>query len=122
MTGFIAGDAVDPLDWDFTKYAGKGAKGTIAEPSQKAVGEFITVYAKAFPGKVGGDGKVRVDFEALSALTEAELEEQADDLLEAIVKLCSGKPTRAQIDKLPFRPKAAFIGWLAGKFLNSDPR
>lgn len=121
MSGFIAGEAVDPLDWDFTQYAGKTAKGTIPEPSQKAVGEFIAVYSKAFPVSQDDQGVAKFDWAALAALTEEELDAQGDELIEAIVTLCGGKPTRKQIDALPFRVKAKFIGWLAGKFINPNP-
>lgn len=41
MSGFNAETAVEPLDWDFTKYAGENAKGTTPEPTTKAIERFF---------------------------------------------------------------------------------
>lgn len=38
--GFNAADAVPALEWDFTKYAGKDAKGVSPEPSSDALYDF----------------------------------------------------------------------------------
>lgn len=110
MSGFDAGSAVSALDWDFTKYAGKSAKGTIAEPS--------TADIKSFLSAVGDSVILSGDADKLKEMSGEEVEAENERFFSAVVELCGGKPTRAQIDKLPHRVKRAFAGWVWGIVTN----
>jgi capsule polysaccharide export protein KpsE/RkpR len=110
VSGFDAAEAVPALDWDFTKYCGKTASGTITEPSQDQVRAFQASILEVAPG-----GNVAAAFRSLDAEEAAAANEK---LFIAIVKVCSGKPTRAQLDKLPHRVLQAFCGWIFGSITN----
>jgi hypothetical protein len=102
---FDAESAAETLDFDFTKYL-PGVKGTIPEPSQAQ----IDAFAKANNAASG------VDPEDDDAVKESN-----EKLLDALVKFCSGAPTKAQLKKLPKRVQTAFFGWLFGMFLKANP-
>lgn len=117
MAGFDAGTAVDPLDFDFTAYG--GPKGTIPEPTEKALEGFIKETRKI--ASEFGSSKDR------ESLTPEEMVEEMDRLsssmpeatsrlADAAAALCSGVPSAAEILVLPMRVRNAFVGWLMGQF------
>lgn len=131
--GFVAGDEVDPLDFDFTKFG--GPKGTIPEPSQEAVTKYFRAMARMSAEQSEGLRAKRYEVSEALAKEAAEAEEapsivdlalQAFDEntelgareLDAIAELCSGTPSRADLDLLPARVQKAFAGWLVGQFVN----
>lgn len=122
---FDAATAVEPMDYDFTKYAvdeqGKplsGAKGTVPEPSQD---EFRT-YTRALT-EIQGDFKaLEKEFEKddLSVAELKKLGDTAEKLGKKIDKLvgtlCHNVPSEEIVAMLPFRVKNAFSKWLQSEF------
>lgn len=115
---FVAHEAVEPLDYDFSGFVtGSDAKGTVPEPSQqamagyrKAVLSVINEYkdvSDADPSDMSG--------EALEALTERaeELEKRMDELT---AKLCKNTPSVEVLAQLPWRHKVLFSKWLQEQF------
>lgn len=109
MSGFVAKDAVSPLDWDFTAFCGKGAKGTIPEPTQPAVDKFNRTMSDIFPDGIGV---------GLQKLDADEIETKNVLFKDAIAELSQGEPSRELLDKVPARVLTAFIGWLYGSLVN----
>lgn len=112
MSGFVAGKAVDKLDWDFTAYCDKTAKGTIPEPSSGTVEKFQKALVE-----LGGTEK-------LAAIeTEEDAAELNNQFMDSLIELMGpvNAPSREEIDVLPWRVKMQFIGWIVGKF-PLDPR
>lgn len=125
MTGFVADGIVEPLDFDLNPYT--DVKGTITEPTSLQVQAFQTAVAKEMArGRrelgIGGDEKMTNDkfIEFLGKIdperTKAEVKRQA----EIHSALCSGKPTAAQLQKLPHRIMAAFSKWLSEELLTPE--
>lgn len=108
MSGFIAKDSVSPLDFDFTAFCGKGAKGTIPEPTQSAVDKFNRSMVDILPDGMGSMGKLSSD----------EIETKNVLFKDAIAELSQGEPSRELLDKLPARVLTAFIAWLYGSLVN----
>lgn len=133
MAKFIAGEAVENLDYDFTDFG--GSEGTIPEPSTKAVNRFfkhmkaIVKDAKALQASTkdvnveGMDDEQLID--ALSDLDESE--EAASEFqrrtVGALAVLCGaeedvdgnitgGHPSFEDLDRLPYRVLQAFSQWL----------
>jgi len=126
-TKFDAGAVVEELEWDFTKF-GAGS-GVIPEPTDK---EFQR-YQKKVRDIVGNSGLtevaevatklqsgVHVDtselLAAMGGLPEDVFEKIEDALLDAVAEFTKDSPSRAQLEKLPMRPRQAFYGWLMGSF------
>lgn len=107
MSGFVAEESIASLDYDFSKFV-KGVKGTIKEPSQAAVKEYLGAITDLMP-----TGKI----EDLALVAE-EGKDIDSDFKDVIVKVCSGKPSRANLDALPHRVLVAFAGWLYGSLVN----
>lgn len=114
MAKFTAGTAVEPLEWDFTKYQPAPTEGqavapwggTIPEPTQAALERFNAALVAAAPT---GDAA------RLSEVTDMSV---LDPIKRALADLCGNLPSVAQLDALPFRVLVAFIGWLAGRLTN----
>jgi len=125
MAKFDAGTAVDPLEYDFTKYVA-GAAGTTPEPSQDQVKEFQHAQmetAKRVKELLGLDLDVsdlegaqatltRVD---MSKLDPQALDQMSEDLKTKLAKLCSDEPSKEVLDAVPFRVLQAYMGWLSGQ-------
>lgn len=118
MAGFVAHEAVEPLDYDFTHFMdGPEAKGTVPEPSQQA----MAAYRKAVLAVVQEYKDVQdidpneLDGEALEKMTERaeELESRMDQLT---ARLCKNTPSVEILAKLPWRHKLLFSRWLQEQF------
>jgi hypothetical protein len=114
--------AVETLDYDFTgflKEDGKGyctGKGTIPEPSQKALDEYFQSLSEIMES-VPGQGK------AVKRVLDIDPEQQKEQLAEifaAIAKLCSNQPNQEQLMELPPRIKIAFLKWVNQEFQNPE--
>lgn len=104
---FKATEAVPALDYDFTPHV--EAKGTVPEPSQKAIKKFN----KAMRQLTGGKSLLDI-----AKLDEDEQEAMNDGMKPIIADLCQGHPSLAQLDELPHRLLSAFCGWLMGQLQN----
>lgn len=112
---FKASEKVEKLDYDFEEF---GPKGTIPEPSSKQVEEYQRAITQALKN-TGMDpesiatGKIKMD--------------QIDDLLQTVHGLeqemvaATADITgiaHSVLNALPYRHKAAFMGWIMGEFFN----
>ena len=127
--GFKAVDTVEVLDYDFTPWGGSGVT---PEPSDAQIKAFQKALRSIIgPALVERQRAVEAvettpsaaEMEALLARGEDnEADEQFDALLTAVAAVCSHKPTKAEIKKLPYRVKRHFCGYIAGTFLGEDKR
>lgn len=116
--GFVATEAVEELTYDFNPFA--DAKGTIPEPSSKQIEAYRNAIVSAFrstgidPEDVRG-GKFSLDkmdelMEKTAGVEEAMVVATAD-----LTGIATGT-----LRDLPYRPKAAFMGWVMGQFFNPE--
>lgn len=144
MAGFDAGNVVEPMDWDFTKFG--GGKGTIPEPSDVEMERFLRKY-RTLMGAVRDEALASVEQAEQEAKAEAEgarrgvtLEEArqlmaeidltdegsefarrvSEQMLDIVVGITKGSPSREQISALPNRIRGAFFGWLVGQLTDPD--
>lgn len=125
--GFVLEDELDSLDWDFRPFI--EAHGTIEEPSIQRVTQlqktFQSVFAKALEAEKdaieqGNTNEADVLARQIQALTS----EEGDEIMKRVIKsvgiVCNGSPSVEQIQKLPWRGRQAFVGWVVGTFLNPE--
>lgn len=113
---FDAADAVEPMDYDFTKF--KAGKGTVPEPSQSEYRTYVRGLT-SLQGKYKDLEKL-TDKDDLSDKQVKEINDKAealsDEMDELVAKLCQNVPSREDIAKLPFRVKNVFSKWLQEEF------
>jgi hypothetical protein len=108
---FTAGQ-IEPLDYDFTpakKANGKGkcsGKGTIPEPSREDIDKYLA--------------RINALQQANGTPGAAPTENQWPELMEAVTELTNGKPSREELEELPFREFLFFIRWLGQEFTNPE--
>lgn len=126
MSGFVAAEAAEPLDYDLTAYVAD-CKGTIPEPSREAIRAFFHAFGVVAAQR--DDLRASDDFtptedRTLTDLVTARMaasDALADKELDAVVALCAGSPSRADLEALPGRMQQLFVGWLWEKFTNPQP-
>jgi hypothetical protein len=114
MPGFVLGESIEELTYDFTPYAGKG---TVAEPSalqiqnfRRALGEMIGTMAPNEEEDVSMYQRVQDFF-------SRDTTEIQDKILHAAADVCSDHPSFDELAALPYRAQQAFLGWITGTFL-----
>ena len=125
MATFNAGTAVEELDYDFTKYS-VDCRGPIPEPTSKQMQTYFKAIraiavsvqklkSDALAAQAGemSDEKVA---EVLATMEDLDIETFQDSMKDAITALCSGSPSRVDLDTLPFRVLQAFMQWVSGEF------
>lgn len=131
MAKFDAGNAVEAMEYDFTAFG--GSKGVVPEPESKQVDQFFRIArdlareAKASQKEKGLDKiEEMTDAEAAEVLASVEVDDQSEEyenrLSEAVGALCTNSPPAAEIKRLPFRVRAAFMSWLIGQLRPEAPR
>lgn len=124
--GFNAGSVIEPLDYDFSNIKGgppglKGVKGTIAEPSDQMIGEFLDAQRALFDKAaeqfkavrdLGDDPDASAVMAALADLRGEDVVNLMTDTAGLYAELCGGTPSQADILLLPNRARIAFYGWL----------
>jgi hypothetical protein len=147
MAGFDAGSAVEPMDWDFSRFG--AGKGTVPEPSDVEIERFMRKYQvlatqvmasaeiqtnselqelierKAQEADPGSPVKPLTVAESLEVFQQVDLSgvratEIADAMLELALTITKGSPSREQLEALPNRIRGAFYGWLIGQLTNPD--
>ena len=118
MAGFNAAEVVEALDFDFTAF--NGPKGTIPEPSNKQVKIFFnrmrdTALATRRDAATLDEDELLSDEDAanlaLAAFDETS-EKHNQDVVNAVVMVCSNIFSYEDLDNLPFRVQNAFMAWL----------
>jgi hypothetical protein len=130
MAGFNAATVVEALDYTFEPFV-PGCHGTIKEPSDEQIAEFMDAMKALFAeGSQAGlkelkrDSQGTPDPEAmlagLDALSPADTVAMMKKMNAIFAALCSGKPTAIQIGKLPLRRRAAFFAWLQREVVSPE--
>ena len=118
MAKFDAAQAVEALEYDFTKYG--GTAGVIPEPTDTLLNGFFQAQRDTL--KVLGvtdASQLRnreTMMQVMANLPEDAMEKMGELSMESIATLCQGTPALEEIRKLPPRVRNAFMGWLMGHF------
>jgi hypothetical protein len=102
VSAFTVESAVEPLDYDFTPYGGKG---TIPEPTR----DEVEAYREAVRGVVQAKPTPEDDEQS---------DEDRDRLATAVAALSKGTPSADEIRALPHRLRIAFARWLWSELVN----
>ena len=128
MPSFDAGSVVEPIHIRLLPYADFDAD--VREPSDKQLGEFLAGLKRlqrsglASMGIEGGVIDTRDTEATMKALDELEPEkfvEVMSDLADLHSKLCSGKPTKAQILAVPVPRRMLLFAFLQGEVMSPEP-
>lgn len=119
MAGFVAADAVEAMEYDFTGFG--GSAGVIPEPSTDGLEKFQEAMRVA-TSKIGITIKdtsaetLAASLDELSGAGTGAARSVRDAMIEAVAVFCQQTPSAADLDRLPFRVFQAFVGWLLGCF------
>lgn len=148
--GFIADKAVEPLDWDFSKY-GAGS-GTSPEPSTAMIERFNRKWRQLVQALIAmRNAAVTAETSEAEELTPEQAKEKLlafqglnlDDALQRlsqelddealpgieevighmaqlIAEVTKDQPSVDQIMALPHRPRTAFFGWFVGEMTSPE--
>jgi hypothetical protein len=130
MAGFNAATVVEALDYTFEPYV-PGCHGTIKEPSDEQIAEFLDGMKALFAeGSQKGLKELEPDAQGnpdpesllagLDALSSSDTLAMMKKMNAVFSALCSGKPTALQIGKLPLRRRAAFFAWLQREVVSPE--
>jgi hypothetical protein len=127
MPTFDAGDVVESLDWDFTK-AGVKAKGTIPEPTDAQIGDFLDGLKKLYTDVQGSGLAPEIQehatpeqmMEALAGVTGEAYVEFMAKIAGLFADLCSGKPGKDNLLALPMRVRVKFYGWVQSEVVSPE--
>lgn len=126
MPKFEVAGLAEPLEYDFTA-AGVDAKGTIPEPSDAMIGKYLSDVKAAFMklGQVANFAALDTEdpaamMKALENVDPAEFVSVLDEVSKAAASLCGGKPSLAQIRKLPLRVRRHFFAYLQEEIVNPE--
>jgi hypothetical protein len=140
MPTFDAGAVVESLDWDFSgkqpngrvapgwPKALLGAKGSIPEPTDTAIGRFLDDLKKLYEtaqreGLAGEDIDAASPadmLEALSSITGDKFVAFMADTAQIFAELCSQQPTKEQLLLLPMRMRVKFFAWVQAEVVNPE--
>lgn len=125
MPGFNAATVVEALDWTFEPFV-PGAKGTIKEPSDDQISQYLRDF-KAMVSDVKGmvpdvaEDADPVDLmSALDDLDPEVVKDMAEKMAGIFAALCSGEPSRETILALPPRRRTMFYGWLQAEVMSPE--
>lgn len=118
--GFVATEAIEALDYDFTPHV--DAKGTIPEPSADAVETFRNhvmgaVRSSGLDPDMLASGRMQVSLDMMDDLL-AKADGVEEEMLVATADLTG--IDAAVLRRLPFRVRAAFMGWIMGQFFSPE--
>lgn len=120
MPKFDAREAVEALDYDFSYY--DGPVGTTPEPSDHSFQKFAAKQSKLMieADKLQKDMEKaekedRLDEDTLDAF-QKKSNEVSEKMSKLIADLCQDKPSKEDVDKLPYRVKTAYISHLMNQF------
>lgn len=130
MPTFDAGSVAEPLDYDFTTVRGfkdKRAKGTIPEPTDDQIADFIGAIRDMMKeaGSIAGAGQIDVTnpstfFNQLDAYDPEKFRGVFHGMTKAYSELCSGHPSVEQIAALPLRIRLRFFAWVQEEVVSPE--
>lgn len=127
MPQFDAGNVVEGLDYTFRPYV--DSSGTITEPSDKQLGDFMSGLKKLMAsgkddiglGKVSDPSDPQQMMAAIDDLEPDEFVRVMSEFARLHAELCGGHPSQADIMALPLRRRILFFGWLQGEVMSPEP-
>jgi hypothetical protein len=124
MPNFNAATIAESLDYDFAPHV--KASGTIPEPSDDQIGEFLDAVqgvmkeAQAMvPEDLDTDNAAAL-LDAMNHLEAAEFVRITAKMSGVYSRLCSNHPTERQIQALPLRIRRLFFEWLQQEVINPE--
>lgn len=116
--GFVATKAVEELTYDFNPHVKES--GTIPEPSAKQVENYRDALIGAL--KETGLDPATIAAGKVSMSEVDDLMQKVEPLEVAMVNAVSDLTGISQqtLNALPFRIKAAFLGWVQGQFFSPE--
>lgn len=126
MPKFDASSIGGDLEYDFSRW--NGPTGVVPEPPRSAVNSMMKSISAAFKEtglrdqNEDDDSLTPEDVESTMSKVDDEevFEKLTIQLLDALAKLCSGSPSREDLEKLPYRPFMGFFGYLIGNLTNPE--
>jgi hypothetical protein len=115
----------EPLDWDFHEL-GVAASGTIPEPSDQVIGDFLDGLKKLYTDAqetlpdLGSEPTAEQMLEALSQVTGKQFVKLMADIAGLFAKLCGNQPSKAQLLALPMRYRVHFYAWVNDEVVNPE--
>ena len=114
--GFKATEAVEELTYDFNPHA--KASGTIPEPTSKQIEDYRDAIVTAVKASgIDPSGGERITLDQMDELMEKSAEVESA-LLDATADLTG--IAHDTLRALPYRLKAAFMGWIMGQFFSPE--
>lgn len=117
---FDAESAVEPMDYDFSKYG--GSAGTIPEPSNDQISAYQRALIRIWRPAAEAQAAAATMTEAerlQAAIAESEKEgqdaQQIAEYIQELAAVCSNQPSVEDITRLPYRVRVAFQAWLLGE-------
>jgi hypothetical protein len=126
LAAFDSGKVVEALDYSFEKHLGKGHKGTVREPNDRQIGDYLTAVKKlieSYKEKIPTDVDTSNPAELVLALDSLNPEEVIDfneKMAGIYAALCSGEPSRDELLGLPMRIRTVFYGWLQQEVMSPE--
>ncbi|WP_027947219.1 hypothetical protein [Amycolatopsis taiwanensis] len=117
--GFVLSEHAAPLDYDF----GNGVKGTVPEPSSKAVNKFLArlrLSVRAAGVEIDDTASSVELSRVMQGLTAEQMDAVTDESTDAICEVTQNHPTREDLDAAGHRPRQAFLGWLLGELTRPE--
>jgi hypothetical protein len=117
MPEFDAGKVVEPMTFKFEDFGGEN--GTIPEPSDRQLGQMYRSLKDLSDKVIRQKSDLPEDatpvqiFEAMALLSPGDVfEDMLNGSTEIYATVCSNKPSKAQLKKLPPRIRIIFFQWL----------
>jgi len=123
--GFNAATVIEALDFTFEPYV-KGCKGTIAEPNDAMLQQYVTdlkaigLEVKESAPNVSSDADVSDLLDALDQLDPESVTRLTERMAGINAALCGGFPSKEQILALPPRQRAMFYAWLQQEVMSPE--
>lgn len=127
MPTFDAGTVVESLDWDFTAAKVK-AKGTIPEPSDAQIGDFLDGLKKLYTDAresgldldLPDNATPEQMMDALTAVTGDKYVAFMAKVAGLFAALCSDKPSQDNLLALPMRVRVKFYAWVQQEVVSPE--
>jgi hypothetical protein len=110
MPGFVLGEEVLGLEYNFEPYAGAGQ---IPEPSSMQINAFRSALGTLYSeSRANAPDTEDPDVEKITEFLSRDTTEIDEKLLHAVAAVCSDSPSFDDLSALPYRGLQAFMGWL----------
>lgn len=112
MAKFNAATAVEPMEFDLSKYG--GPVGIIPEPTNGQIEKFFDTMQAAMV-QIGAQPGQKLTLEAAAVIPEGLAQIMMNTLTTALVEIGGGSYTGEDIERLPYRVQTAFVAWIVSE-------